>query len=1128
MTERFYDVVVVGGGPVGCASALAFANRGARVLVLEANPRASERLAGEWLHPEAADVLDSLGVDFRSSDYSTGHGFVVFPDDGSPRIVLPYAGGRAGFGLPHQRLVAALRRKVTGAASIDYETHARATEIVDDRVQYKTKSGAAHRVRARTIIGAAGRTGVVHRALGAVGHAVTYSRMAGVLLRDAELPFEGYGHLCLGGAGPILAYRISPRDVRVCLDVPLSFATDGERRAALFDAFAPALPPSLVEPFRRALAVGEIEWASNQTKNRSFYGKPGCVLVGDAVGHHHPLTAVGLTLGLGDAVAVARTSSFDDYRRERSRATRVPELLAVALYDIFAGHTEETREMRRAVYALFRGSEDERRRTMGLLGCDDTNPLHFGSSFARVLGIAAKGLVGHGIETGQYRDALGVARDLGVAVKNWFASGALHLREAGPKTELGVADGEPASFSNGDDEHASGPLGVARKKEDGAVTARALSLGVRSLLALQDEDGSWEGECSWCALLAAEYVLAFHVMGVPLSETRKRRLLLHFERVRLPSGLYGLAEIGEPSLFVTTLVYVAARLLGLPAEAPLLAPAREFFEREGSVEAIPTWGKFWLALLSLYEWDGVNPVAPELWATPTASPVHPSRYYCHTRLIYLAMATLSAERYQADVTPLTTALRDELYPFGYDQVDFVGARHRLRKGDLFAPPSPVLIGAYEALRLVDRFRSRESRAPLLAELRRAIRWELAVSSHTSISPVSGLLNILALWVDDPRDPDVEKAIARFDCWIWEDDRDGARVTGARSAIWDTSFVTQALCLAGAGGRADLAIQKADQFLAGQQIKQSFPGYAANHRVDPRGGYPFSWGWHGWPVSDCTAEAILARLDADVGRGPSDDEVSMAAEFILRAQGSDGGFGSYEARRVPFSLEWLNPAEMFGDSMTEAGYLECTSSCAAALAKIARERPHLLRRATLSDVPTAIERGVRNIRRQQRPDGAWPGAWGVRLIYGTWFGVRGLLAAGAAPTDPAIRKACEWLKSKQRRDGGWGERHVAHGADYVQHDEGQIIQTAWALITLSDAKDPDFSAMARAARFLSKAQLGNGEWPRQDPVGLFFRTALLEYHLYRSYFPVWALALFEERRRARAPLLMETPVAVKAS
>jgi hypothetical protein len=31
------------------------------------------------------------------------------------------------------------------------------------------------------------------------------------------------------------------------------------------------------------------------------------------------------------------------------------------------------------------------------------------------------------------------------------------------------------------------------------------------------------------------------------------------------------------------------------------------------------------------------------------------------------------------------------------------------------------------------------------------------------------------------------------------------------------------------------------------------------------------------------------------------------------------------------------------------------------------------------------------------------------------------------------------------------------------------------------------------------------------------TALLEYELYRSYFPVWALAAFEARRKARTSL-----------
>src|SRR5690606_6543555 len=39
-----YDVVVVGGGPVGCVSALLFAQQGRSVLLLEANPKASRRL----------------------------------------------------------------------------------------------------------------------------------------------------------------------------------------------------------------------------------------------------------------------------------------------------------------------------------------------------------------------------------------------------------------------------------------------------------------------------------------------------------------------------------------------------------------------------------------------------------------------------------------------------------------------------------------------------------------------------------------------------------------------------------------------------------------------------------------------------------------------------------------------------------------------------------------------------------------------------------------------------------------------------------------------------------------------------------------------------------------------------
>ncbi len=1129
---RSYDVAIIGAGPVGCATALAFARRGAHVLLLEANPKASGRLAGEWLHPPAVEALAELGVSLEPErPYIAGRGFVVYPDDGSRPIVLPYEANWFGTSLHHERLVDILRANVCEHPAIEYVEHAKATRVVGQNLTYQVRGGTTRTIFADQIVGASGRASVAHQALGVAGSAGTYSRMAGLLLKDSELPFEGYGHVVLGAPGPILIYRISSSEIRVCLDVPLSLRTTRDKEAVLYESYAPALPEQLRGPFRKALVTGEIAWATNQTRSRVTFGRPGLALVGDAVGHHHPLTALGMTLGFQDAIALARSSSFAAYRRERIAKSRVPEMLAIALYEVFADTHDEVIETRNAIYDLWRESPVERMRTMRFLACKETSPVLFGSSFTKAMVVAAKKLTRQGFETSQWGHVQEITSELGSRIR-WLMSGALRLTEARPSKELpskeqhkatdDYAGALKAAAARADVVELPSVVGhAARTGQDRYDPAQALERGTKALLALQDEDGSWEGECIWCAMLAAQYVLACHIMGQPIDETRKKRLLLHFERTRLPEGVWGLSEVTAPSLFVTTLVYVAARILGMSADDPLLERARKFFLREGGVQAIPSWGKFWLSLINLYAWEGVNPVIPELWQMPRAIPIHPSRYYCHTRLIYLSMATLYGQRVQAPVTALTHELRAELYPQGFENVDFEAARHQLRREDLYEEPSSVLKASYELCRIIDMVRSTKSRRRTLAKMREAIRWELRSSSHTSISPVSGLLNILALWSADRDDPDAKKAVERFDGWLWEDDRDGTRVTGARSAIWDTGFTLQALVAASPHVDVRTPIENADRFLFKQQIRQTFVGHEKNFRIDPKGGYPFSWGWHGWPVSDCTAEALVGRLAANVDGGPSDDDVAMGAAFILRCQGPSGGFGSYEAPRVPFSLEWLNPAEMFGDSMTEVGYAECTASCIAALAKIAHDRPHLLKLPELEKIPEAIARAAAHLRRLQLPDGHWTGAWGVHYIYGTMFGIRGLLAAGVPPTDPYVRKACTWLKAHQRPDGSWGERHAVHTNKYVEHEEGQVVQTAWALTALLEAQDPEWDVLERAARFLARAQLGSGEWERQAPAGIFFHTALLEYALYKSYFPVWVLGLYETRRKARVAILDES-------
>ncbi|NEO42105.1 MAG: 2,3-oxidosqualene cyclase [Moorea sp. SIOASIH] len=639
---------------------------------------------------------------------------------------------------------------------------------------------------------------------------------------------------------------------------------------------------------------------------------------------------------------------------------------------------------------------------------------------------------------------------------------------------------------------------------------KVLQLGIQALLRQQAEEGSWEGEVVWCPLLAAQYALMSYITQVSLPNQRQEALLQQFQSTRLPSGLWGLHEKSSPYVFVTSLVYVAARLLGVPPNNQLLQPAGEFIRSQGGVISIPTWGKFWLAMLNLYDWCGVNPTLPEVWLLPKQLPIHPSKYYCHTRLIYLGMAYVYGRKFQVPLTPIIQELRSELYLQEYNKVNFAVARTILRSQEVYSPPGFILKAFYSLATVYDRWHFPNLRERVLSQMLDQIRWELQATHYTSISPVSGLLNLIALWLHDPNDVDRHQALKSFEGWIWEDQQQGLRITGARSSTWDTSFVVQAL--QAASPHVDVAshIEKGRKFLASQQIRKTFPNFAENDRIDPKGGFCFAGVWHGWPVSDCTAEALLALLETPEEMIP-ESNLEDAVHFLLRCQNEDGGFGSYEPQKIPSTLEWINPAEMFANSMTERSYIECTASCLAALAQFRCHYPNKLE----NQLKAVIERAQLWLRGQQRLDGSWPGFWGVNFIYGTMFGMQGLLAAGTPTYDPAIRRACNWLIDKQKPDGGWGEHFQGClTKQYVEHHESQVIQTAWALKALLEAKSSAWAAIEAGVQFLAQMQLDNGQWLHQDPAGVFFSTALLDYTLYRSYFPIWALSLYESRRQER--------------
>lgn len=53
-----------------------------------------------------------------------------------------------------------------------------------------------------------------------------------------------------------------------------------------------------------------------------------------------------------------------------------------------------------------------------------------------------------------------------------------------------------------------------------------------------------------------------------------------------------------------------------------------------------------------------------------------------------------------------------------------------------------------------------------------------------------------------------------------------------------------------------------------------------------------------------------------------------------------------------------------------------------------------------------------------------GSWAVCFTYATFFAIKGLVAAGRTYQNSlAIRKACNFLLSKQLGTGGWGENYL---------------------------------------------------------------------------------------------------------
>lgn len=158
------DVVVVGGGPAGAATAIACAQRGLSVVLLERDPPGSER-PGETLHPGVEPLLAQLGVADRLAEVTGARHTGIWIEWGGQRRFEPFGsdadGPWSGFQVWRADFDALLLTRAR-ELGVDVRQPCAVTEVLPGGGGVVTEHGA---VNARIVVDATGRARWLGRTL---------------------------------------------------------------------------------------------------------------------------------------------------------------------------------------------------------------------------------------------------------------------------------------------------------------------------------------------------------------------------------------------------------------------------------------------------------------------------------------------------------------------------------------------------------------------------------------------------------------------------------------------------------------------------------------------------------------------------------------------------------------------------------------------------------------------------------------------------------------------------------------------------------------------------------------------------------------------------------------------------
>ena len=667
---------------------------------------------------------------------------------------------------------------------------------------------------------------------------------------------------------------------------------------------------------------------------------------------------------------------------------------------------------------------------------------------------------------------------------------------------------QPAHFSGSDNFH--------------SALRSAIAGAVDWLVARQKPDGHWVARPESNACMEAQWRLCLWFLGLddhPLNP-RLAQALLDTQRADGAWEIYYNAPNGD--INATVEAYAALRVSGYAADHPALAKAERWIHSKGGLRNVRVFTRYWLALIGEWPWEKTPNLPPEVIWLPLWFPFNIYHFAQWARATLMPIALLSARRPSRPLPP--DRRLDALFPAGRAGFDYdLPAKTNPDGWDIFFRKTDKVLHALQEFG--------HKRGWTLwrgAAVRQALEWIIrhqdADGGWGGIQP-PWIYSLMALHVEGYAldHPVMAKGLGALNDPGWRTDiGEASFIHATNSPVWDTILTLLAFDDAGPLGPQSEAVEKAVDWVLGRQVLVKGDWSVKLPHVQP-GGWAFEYANNFYPDTDDTAVALIAlapfRNDPKwISRG-IEDALRRGVDWLTAMQSESGGWGAFDKDNTDQLLTKI-PFCDFGEALDPPS-VDVTAHVVEAFARLGISPNH-----------PAIARGLAYIRAQQEPDGSWFGRWGVNYIYGTGAVLPALAAVGENMGQAYIGRACDWLKSRQQENGGWGESCASYmQADMAGRGTATASQTAWALIGLLAANRPqDHEAIAQGCQFLIERQ-SEGTWPEPEYTGTGFpgygvgqtiklndpllserlrqgpelsRAFMLRYGLYCHYFPLMAL------------------------